>query len=77
VFLKTDPLSQPGFSAAGTSPFIHVAKGKPMATSFWRLPAAAHDEADELVRWASLGARGGEACGRSQGEKTKPARRKG
>jgi DNA transformation protein and related proteins len=34
VFLKTDALSQPRFSAAGSSPFIHVAKGKPMAPLF-------------------------------------------
>ena len=26
-----------------------------MTTSYWRLPAKAHDEADELIRWAALG----------------------
>ena len=48
VFLKADALSQPDFAAAGSSPFIYVARGKPMPTSFWRLPAIAHEEADEL-----------------------------
>ena len=68
VFLKVDTESRASFSAAGSSPFIYVAKGKPMATSYWRLPANAHDEADELIRWAALGPGGGAARGRSQGE---------
>jgi TfoX/Sxy family transcriptional regulator of competence genes len=50
VFLKVDSLSQPSFAEAGSSPFIYVARGKPMPTSYWRLPASAHDEADELRR---------------------------
>ena len=69
VFLKTDSLSQPSFAEAGSSPFIHFAKGKPMATSFWRLPAAAHEEADELRRWASLAL---EAARRAAEAKAKP-----
>ena len=40
VFLKVDALSQPSFAAAGSSPFIYVAKGKPMPTSFWRFRRA-------------------------------------
>jgi DNA transformation protein len=55
VFFKVDSLSQPSFAAAGSSPFIYLAKGKPMPTSFWRLPPIAHEEAEELRRWASLG----------------------
>ena len=57
------------FSAAGSSPFIYVARGKPMPTSFWRLPAIARGEADELVRWASLGL---EAARRAAEAKAKP-----
>ncbi len=55
VFLKADAQSEPSFVAAGSSPFVYVAKGRPMTTSYWRLPAAAHDEAEELLRWAALG----------------------
>jgi DNA transformation protein and related proteins len=73
VFLKTDPLTQPSFAAAGSSPFVYVAKGKPMAMSFWRLPAAAHEEADELRRWSSLGL---EAARRAAEAKAKPKARK-
>jgi DNA transformation protein and related proteins len=69
VFLKVDAESRASFSAAGSSPFIYVAKGKPMATSYWRLPATAHDEADELRRWASLGL---EAARRAAAAKVKP-----
>jgi DNA transformation protein and related proteins len=69
VFLKVDAQSQPEFSAAGSSPFIYMAKGKPMTTSYWRLPAKAHDEADELRRWAALGL---EAARRAAEAKAKP-----
>jgi DNA transformation protein len=55
VFLKVDTESRASFSAAGSSPFIYLAKGKPMATSYWRLPPNARDEPGELVRWAKLG----------------------
>jgi DNA transformation protein len=55
VLLKVDSLSQPTFAEAGSSPFVYVARGKPTPTSFWRLPAIAHEENGELVRWASLG----------------------
>jgi DNA transformation protein len=73
VFLKVDALSQPAFSASGSSAFIYVARGKPMPTSFWRLPAIAHEEADELIRWASLGL---EAARRAAAAKAKPKARK-
>jgi DNA transformation protein len=73
VFLKVDAESQAAFSAAGSSPFIYVAKGKPMATSYWRLPARAHDETDELRRWASLGL---DAARRAAAAKAKPKKLK-
>ena len=55
VYLKADSVTQPSFSAAGSAPFTYVMKGKPKSMSFWRLPTIAHDEADELRRWASMG----------------------
>jgi DNA transformation protein and related proteins len=73
VFLKVDAVSQPDFVAAGSSPFIYVARGRPMPTSFWRLPAIARAEADELVRWASLGL---EAARRAAAAKAKPKGKK-
>jgi DNA transformation protein len=73
VFLKVDAASQPSFAAAGSSPFIYHARGKAMPTSFWRLPAIAHEEADELRRWAGLGL---EAARRAAAAKTKPRKTK-
>jgi DNA transformation protein and related proteins len=72
VFLKADALSRPTFEAAGSSPFIYVAKGKPMPTSFWRLPATAHEDADELRRWAAVGL---EATRRTAAAKSRPPKR--
>jgi DNA transformation protein and related proteins len=73
VFVKTDELSQQSFAEAGSSPFIYVARGKPMTMSFWRLPPIAYDEADELRRFASLGL---EAARRAAAVKAKPKVRK-
>ena len=55
VFLKTDPLSRADFSAADSAPFTYVAKGKSRPTSYWSLPTAAHEDDDELRRWARMG----------------------
>ena len=55
IFLKTDSLSQPSLSAAGSAPFTYVAKGESRPTSYWSLPTAAHEDHDELRRWAGMG----------------------
>ena len=73
VFLKVDAESQPGFAAAGSSPFIYNARGKTMPTSFWRLPSAAREDATELTRWAVLGL---EAARRAASHRAKPRKAK-
>jgi DNA transformation protein len=55
VFLKSDEENRARFAEAGSSAFVYVAKGKPMATSFWRLPAEAFDDPELLKRWAQTG----------------------
>jgi DNA transformation protein and related proteins len=55
VFLKTDSLSRADFSAADSAPFTYMAKGKSRPTSYWSLPTAAHEDNDELRRWAGMG----------------------
>jgi DNA transformation protein len=55
IYLEADSVTQPSLSAAGSAPFTYVMKGKPKSMPFWRLPTIAHDEADELRRWASMG----------------------
>jgi DNA transformation protein len=54
VYLKTDALSEKVYADAGSAPFVYVARGKPMATSYWRLVASAYDDSDELKRWSAL-----------------------
>src|SRR5271154_6249512 len=73
VFLKVDAESEPTFSAVGSSPFVYMARGKPVTLSFWRLPAVAHDESNELRRFASLDL---EAARRAAEAKAKPKARK-
>jgi DNA transformation protein and related proteins len=73
VFLKTDPLSRADFSAADSAPFAYVAKGKSRPTSYWSLPAIAHDEADELRRWARMGL---DAARRAAAARAKPRKAK-
>jgi len=54
VYLKTDAESEKVYADAGSAPFVYVARGKPMATSYWRLVASAYDDSDELKRWSAL-----------------------
>src|ERR1700733_388925 len=55
IVLKTDSLSRAVFSAADSAPFTYVAKGKSRPTSYWSLPTLAHEDDDELRRWAGMG----------------------
>jgi DNA transformation protein len=77
VFLKTDADSQPSFAAAESSPFVYEKKGKPMSTSFWRLPLAAYDDGDALRRWASLGVAAARRAAEGKAKPKSPKRRKG
>ena len=76
VFLKVDAETQPAFSAAGSSPFIYDAKGRAMPTSFWRLPSIAHDEPNELVRWAALGLEAARRAAAAKGVKKSVAKKR-
>jgi DNA transformation protein and related proteins len=73
VFLKTDSLSRADFSAADSAPFTYVAKGKSRPTSYWSLPTAAHEDDDELRRWARMGL---DAARRAAAARAKPKGRR-
>ena len=73
VFLKADALSQPDYSSAGSAPFVYVAKGQSRPSSYWSLPAAAHEDGDELRRWATAGL---EAARRVAEARAKPRKAK-
>ena len=57
VFLKTDALSQASFSSAASAPFVYVAKGQSRPTSYWSLPAAAHETATNSAAGRRQGSR--------------------
>jgi DNA transformation protein and related proteins len=46
-----------------------MAKGKSRPTSYWSLPTAAHEDDDELRRWACMGL---EAARRAAAARAKP-----
>lgn len=54
VYLKADAESQAAFAAAAPQPFVYAARGREVSLGYWRLPAAAYDDEDELKRWANL-----------------------
>jgi len=54
VYLKTDDQTVGKFRAAGSKPFEFQMKRGLMVTSYWSLPASAHEDEAELVAWARL-----------------------
>jgi len=55
VYIKTDAEIRGAFEAAGSQPFVYLARGKPTTVSYFRLVAEAYDDADALKRCAALG----------------------
>jgi len=72
VYLKVDAETEAAFLSAGSQPFVYNAAGKRMSMAYWRLPADAYDEADELRRWATLGL---EAARRGAAKKARPVKK--
>ncbi|MFN3399668.1 MAG: TfoX/Sxy family protein [Ferrovibrio sp.] len=53
LYLKADADSRKDFEAKGSEPFAYQsAQGKPVSTSYWKLPDGLVDDADEAVKWA-------------------------
>jgi DNA transformation protein len=52
LYLKADQSTQAAFVAEGCGPFVHEAKGRPIAMPYWRMPERLLDEPDEMVAWA-------------------------
>ena len=73
VYLKSDDEAKQLHQDAGSAPFVYTARGKPMATSYWRLLASAYDDSDELKRWSALALA---AARRVAAAKAKPRRTK-
>ncbi len=53
IYLKADMVTEPQFRAAGSRPFTYEKNGRAYAMSYWLLPEAALDDAEELVLWVA------------------------
>ncbi|MHB2165872.1 TfoX/Sxy family protein [Alsobacter sp. R-9] len=54
IFLKSGPASAARFDALGCEPFSFMRAGRPMVTSYRRLPEAAFEDPDELRQWFGI-----------------------
>jgi DNA transformation protein len=52
VYLKVDAETRAAFEAAGCAPFVYEMKGKPLAMSYWSVPAEAMDSSQTMRPWA-------------------------
>lgn len=55
LHLKADGAMCQAFEAKGGSPFVYQnASGKPVTTSYWKLPAELIAQPDEVLKWARI-----------------------
>lgn len=54
LYLKVDAQSRAAFEAAGCSPFVYMGRGRPVEMSYWNVPEAAMDSAEDMRPWARL-----------------------
>ncbi len=53
IYLKVDDLNRTDYEAAGQGPFLFERKnGRTIAMSYYLIPDALYDDADELAGWA-------------------------
>ena len=53
-YFKVDAGTEAQFVAAGSAPFVFESRGKEVPTSYWSLPEAALDSAEDMAPWARL-----------------------
>lgn len=51
-YLKADDGNRADFEAQGLPPFVYYKQGKPYTMSYYRPPAEALEDGEELCRWA-------------------------
>ncbi len=54
LFFKTDVQTIPLFEEAGSTPFVYDHGKGPVTMPYWRVPAEAFDDPDELARFTQL-----------------------
>ncbi|MEM8552591.1 MAG: TfoX/Sxy family protein [Pseudomonadota bacterium] len=74
VYLKGDDENEDAYRAVGMAPFVYDGGAKPITMRYWRLPAVAYDDEEELARLTHL-ALG--AADRAGPPKRRKPRRKG
>ncbi|MEH6419506.1 TfoX/Sxy family protein [Pseudomonas sp. CGJS7] len=54
LYLKTVEDTRERFRAAGGEPFLYARRGETVPTSYWTVPEAAMDSAQEMRPWLAL-----------------------
>lgn len=52
LFLKVDELTKADFVAAGCAPFVYEGQKQPIEMSYWTVPEAALESAEDMAPWA-------------------------
>jgi DNA transformation protein and related proteins len=52
LYFKADDGNRAAFEAEGMTPFGYTAKGKPVVTSYWRVPERLLEDPEALQEWA-------------------------
>lgn len=56
VYVKVDDATEGEFRSAGSEPFSFTDReGQVQTMRYWRLPAGAHEDREEALRWGRLG----------------------
>jgi DNA transformation protein len=51
LYLKADAVTRPAFVAAGCAPFVYTGQKAPVEMSYWSVPEAALDSAEDMAPW--------------------------
>ena len=73
LYLKTDESTQAAFVQAGCAPFVYQGQAQPIEMSYWSVPEAALESAEDMGPWLK---RAVEAAGRKAAAKV-PKRARG
>ncbi len=72
LYFKVDDANRPDYEAAGEQPFTYSRGGKDRALkSYYRVPDALYDDADELLVWARKAVDAALKANRAKGKRPK------
>jgi DNA transformation protein and related proteins len=76
IYLKVDIQTEAAFLSAGSEPFSYKRHTKQVKLSFWRLPADAYDDSEELRHWSNLALEAARRAGEAKAGKTNSSKPK-